>query len=171
MTRPSQADFPHLASFIYPLNIVNTCYCLFLIKNIFSLIKKSNPNRNAKYRSICSYTPSLVMQIPLLQPRTRPSRGFFLGLRVFTITYMDLAACCPRTFLFHVSRSRRGFEPVHSALPFIFFSVKAGADASVWEWALVWAVNSLLMDTDVVSFFSDQTAVNALTWVTFPKSF
>lgn len=52
-----------------------------------------------------------------------------------------------------------------------FFSVKAGADASIWEWALVWAVNSLLMDTDVVSFFSDQTAVNALTWVTFPKSF
>ena len=34
-----------------------------------------------------------------------------------------------------------------------FFSVKAGTDALVWEWALVCAVNSLLMDTDVVSFF------------------
>ena len=34
-----------------------------------------------------------------------------------------------------------------------FFSDKAGTDALVWEWALVCAVNSLLMDTDVVSFF------------------
>ena len=60
--------------------------------------------------------------------------------------------------LFHVSRSWCVFEPVHSAPPcfsffLFFFSVKAGTDALVWEWALVRAVNSLLMDTDVVSFF------------------
>lgn len=44
-------------------------------------------------------------------------------------------------------------QSIQLYLFFFFFSVKAGADASIWEWALVWAVNSLLMDTDVVSFF------------------
>ena len=64
-----------------------------------------------------------------------------------------------QNLFFHVSRSWCVFEPVHSAPPcfsfsfFFFFSVKAGTDALVWEWALVCAVNSLLMDTDVVSFF------------------
>lgn len=42
---------------------------------------------------------------------------------------------------------------LHIVFLFFFLSVKAGTDASVWEWALVCAVNSLLMDTDVVSFF------------------
>ena len=60
-----------------------------------------------------------------------------------------------QNFFFHVSRSWCVFEPVHSAPPWFsfFLSVKAGTDASVWEWALVCAVNSLLMDTDMVSFF------------------
>lgn len=72
---------------------------------------------------------------------------------------MDLVACCPRTSFFmlvgHGVFLSQSIQLHLGFLSFFFFflSVKAGTDASVWEWALVCAVNSLLMDTDVVSFF------------------
>lgn len=71
---------------------------------------------------------------------------------------MDLVACCPRTsFFMLVDHGVFLSQSIQLHLVFLFlsffFSVKAGTDALVWEWALVCAVNSLLMDTDVVSFF------------------
>ena len=71
---------------------------------------------------------------------------------------MDLVACCPRTsFFMLVDHGVFLSQSIQLHLVFLFlsffFSVKAGTDALVWDWALVCAVNSLLMDTDVVSFF------------------